>query len=765
MKRVLYILGICGLCHLSANAQYFLKGEVRDETKHSVPSATLRLLDKDSAFVVGCVSDENGLFSFTDIKQGSYILAISYIGYSPQTISFDMPQANHSLPVITLRNDNVMLDAVTITGSSFIQKKDHLLIVPEKKQVKHAFSGYDLLYNLMIPGLTVDRKNKTVTGITGEATLYINGVKADMREVQYMQPKDIERIEYYTLPTTGPFTGDAASINYITKTYKSGGYITVDGEQTIGYQKGDYNLGAKLSHKNTTYTLFGGYNLRSYDGVKNENTEELFLEDYTIRRVTANDGAAFKGNQQYTQFKVSNDTDKRNLSAMASFVRDAKPYDDQNGLLHYTGQEEQIIRSFDQNNSESLRGSINLKGTFIINEHKQWKTRLNGSFTKNRYDRIYMEGKQNAVTNANEDLYSFDAQVAYLYQPNKSNSLYSRLTHFHNVSSSLYGGDYDSWQHLWTGETLLQVDYTHMFGQNVTLMVSPGATCMNYKLHGDGLRKFLYFRTNAWVRYVINPKQWAGIGFSLGNDQPNISYMNTANTAIDLYQIKRGNPDLDNTRLFTAFALYEATLHKLFNFQCRLWYTQNDHNIYTNYYLEKNKLISSYASDDSYNTANAEASISSRISDNLRMNLRFTYGYMYVPGKSNLSQKNFTTSFDVNYLIKAFAINAYVRTPEKILDAERLAFRKTPVSYGMSLRYSGKKWMAEVGTENPFSKHLHYREWANYGVYTYNRMQTSRIYQQTAYIKLAYTFDFGKKTAKESNDVDKSINSAILKAK
>ena len=86
-----------------------------------------------------------------------------------------------------------------------------------------------------------------------------------------------------------------------------------------------------------------------------------------------------------------------------------------------------------------------------------------------------------------------------------------------------------------------------------------------------------------------------------------------------------------------------------------------------------------------------------------------------------------------------------------------------PVSYGLSVRYSGQNWMAEAGTENPFTKHVYYREYADYGVYRYNQVSTSRIYQQTAYVKLAYTFDFGKKTSRESNNIDRSINSAILK--
>lgn len=73
--------------------------------------------------------------------------------------------------------------------------------------------------------------------------------------------------------------------------------------------------------------------------------------------------------------------------------------------------------------------------------------------------------------------------------------------------------------------------------------------------------------------------------------------------------------------------------------------------------------------------------------------------------------------------------------------------------------------MAEVGMENPFTKQVRYREHANYVIYKYDQERTSRIYQQTGYIKLAYTFDFGKKTSRENIYIDKNINSGILKAK
>ena len=753
------------VCVFNLQAQQTLTGNIMDENKMELPYSNVQIFSLDSIPLQGTTTDSLGRFTIQDVKTGKYLLSASYIGYVTQIIPFDMPTTDYQLPPIILKTDRVVLDEIKVTGNSFIQKKDHLLVIPDKQQAKHAFSGYDLLYNLMIPGLTVDRKNKTVTSFAGNATLYINGVEADMREIQNLQPKDIERVEYYAMPTTGPFAGDAAAVNYITKVYKTGGYITLDGEQTIGYTKGDYNVASKVLHNNTSYTFFGGYNMAKYDGIEAEKNEDLFLQDYTIYRKTVNDNARYKGNQQYAQFKVSDNTKKRDLSASASFVHEGTPRDEQNGILNYSGQENRSILSFDGEDNESHKGNINLMGVFYIDDRQFFKVRLNGSYTKNRYNRIYTEGEQHSFSNANEDLYAFDVFLGHNYKPNKKNSLYSSITHFHNISSTLYGGDYSSWQHLWKGETLFSTVYNHTFNEKIMALIAPGVSWLNYKLHGQDLQNIWNLRLNAGIRSTLNAKQWVFLIFAVGNNQPDISYLNTANQTIDFYQIKRGNSYLDNTQIYTILGMYEGSFHPLFNVQGKFYYEHNENNIYTNYYVEGNKLISSYASNNSFGTTSLEIAISSRFSENFRTNVNLKYNYMNVPEVLGLHENNFFASLDVNYFIKSFAINAYAKTTERKLDQSTLIYTKTPASYGLSVRYSGKNWMAEVGTENPFTKHQHYREYADYGVYRSNQVQTSRIYQQTAYIKLAYTFDFGKKTSRESNSVDRSINSAILKAR
>ena len=172
------------------NAQYLIKGRVLDRTQNGVPYSTIQLTLTDSTFVKGEVADSLGNFLLKDIQKGNYLLRISAMGYKTQIESINI-DSDKVLPLCILKESEVVLNDVVITGTSFIQKKDHLLVIPDKQSQKHAFGGYDLLYNLMIPGVTVDRNAKKVQSMAGEAKLYINGVEADMREIQNLRPKDV----------------------------------------------------------------------------------------------------------------------------------------------------------------------------------------------------------------------------------------------------------------------------------------------------------------------------------------------------------------------------------------------------------------------------------------------------------------------------------------------------------------------------------------------------------------------------------------------
>ena len=744
----------------SMQAQNKLYGTVENNGK-PLPYVTVRLLETDSTFVSGVTTDTLGKYVFSNIEKGNYLMALSSIGYKPRFIQIKMSDKNLEVPLVTLETENVVLGEVVIKGSSFIRKDDHVLVIPDKQQVKHASTGYDLLYNLMIPNIEVNKRTGTVSTFGGEVSLYINGEKADYRDVQSLRPRDIENVEYYDVPT-GKYANDVAAINYIVKKRQSGGYIFADGKQTIGYMAGDYNIGGKVAHGNTSYSFWGGHTMQKYKGSIVDKNETILFPDYTVYRNRETTAGNYRNNQQYMQFKVSNVNKKRNFSAQIALVRNETPSDENYDLLDYSGHYTYSTRSTDSKQEQNLSPSLRLFGNFNIGKNQTLEFTAKGSYTQNDYTRQYTENENNSLSDVKEDLYSFNLSANYNIKLQHQNSFGVDIRHYHNITSSTYAGDYPSWQHLWTGESMFMLNYSQRFGKHFTMILRPGLSWMNYKLHTEDVRRYCSLKTSSRFSYQFNKKQQLTLAADAGVNQPDISYMNNVDQTVDFLQIKRGNPCLDDMQLYNISLLYNGVFGKL-NVVGGTGYSIYTHNISPIYYLEGDKLIGSYRSDGNIYGLGIILNISYHVTDNLRTKLAFKYLNVQTRKNYNINLDSYSAILDINYFLKDFSINLFGKIPTEKIETTTLIVTKSPATYGASVSWSHKGWYIEAGTENPFTKHSRYREHADYGVYQYNQVQTSRIYQRTGYMKLAYTFDFGRKTSHDKNDVDRSINSAIMK--
>lgn len=386
-----------------------------------------------------------------------------------------------------------------------------------------------------------------------------------------------------------------------------------------------------------------------------------------------------------------------------------------------------------------------------------------GSYTQNDYTRQYTENENNSLSDVKEDLYSFNFSANYNIKLQHQNSFGVDIRHYHNITSSTYAGDYSSWQHLWTGESMFMLNYSQRFGKHFTMILRPGLSWMNYKLHTEDVRRYCSLKTSSRFSYQFNKKQQLTLAADAGVNQPDISYMNNVDQTVDFLQIKRGNPFLDDMQLYNISLLYNGVFGKL-NVVGGTGYSIYTHNVSPIYYLEGDKLIGSYRSDGNIYGLGIILNISYHVTDNLRTKLAFKYLNIQTRKNYNINLDSYSAILDINYFLKDFSINLFGKIPTEKIETTTLIVTKSPATYGASVSWSHKGWYIEAGTENPFTRHSRYREHADYGVYQYNQVQTSRIYQRTGYVKLAYTFDFGRKTSRDKNDVDRSINSAIMKA-
>lgn len=742
-------------------AQCSIAGKVTDLEGQSLSYISVQLFRVDSSFVTGTTTDTLGYYQFTKVSPSPYFIVFSSIGYKKQIVNANTTEKKNELPPVIMETDNIELNEVVVKGASVIRQKDRLLILPDKQQVKQAGTGYDLLYNLMIPGMEVDRIKGKVKTFGGEATLYIDGRKADYREVQSLRPRDIEKVEYFDTPS-GRYADDVAAINYVTRQYKSGGYVAIDGRQAMGYLNGDYNIVSKLSHGNMNYTLFAGYSMNKYKGDINDNHEYFIFPKYAIDRKTNTLDNKVKSDNQYVQLNIANQNKKRNLLAKISFVRNDAPDNFSRELLEYGGGHTMNKESSKTTNQSGNMPTIDLYGYFNLKNNQYIESSLAGTYANNSYSYNYLEDKYTTLTHTKEDIYTVRADIKYGIRWKERNALSLRIGHYHTISSSHYDGNNSSWQHLWTGQTLFYAEYNRMFKKNLTFSVSPGLSSLQYRLHNEKRISQISPRLKTNLTYRISSLHQIVFNGVLGNTQPQISQLSNAVQEIDSLIIKRGNPNLDNTIFGDVNFNYSGQFKNL-NLYAALHYERVEHVNTDEFFIKDGRLINTFRSDVSAHHHEGMLSATWKVSENFRLKMD---GYWSITSLfKGISDKSSSLSglIQMDYYWKNLSCSLYGKTSSKSFSAD-LIHRYEPAKYGLTARWSCGNWLVEAGAESPFTKHRQWKQSVTLDAYNYTNYVTGRIYQQTGFLKVIYTHNFGKKTARDDNNTNRHINSAILKA-
>lgn len=759
MKRIISIL-IVTFFFLSTYSQNTLQGRIEDLRKQGIPYTTIKLLQvNDSSFVKGLVSDSLGYFQTTMPQEGKYILIANSLGYDSNV---QIVETNKSSPIIvTLTSNSIALKDVVVRGSSITRKDTHLQIIPDKQIYKHTNNGYDLLYDLMIPNLQIDRQKGAVTTIGGTVTLYIDGRKVEYREVKGLKSKDILKVEYYDVPT-GKYAGDYASINIITRPMTTGGYISVDGTQQLAYQEGDYNLAAKVAHGSTSFTILGGYNRLHYDADKIEREEFFHFDNNEISRSYSSYEGVNKQNQEYVQLNILTKKKKYMLSEKLSLVRKECPIDQTDGVLFVNKVQTRTGQS-STNISSSLMPRLSLYGNFDITDKQYVELSLAGTYSRNKYSNMYQDDELNTSTKTTEDYYSADFYGKYgiILPHNISLSFHFGSVYMNTMSQ--YVGTYESWQHQWSSQNYVFVEYVQQFNK-WRLRIKPGASALYYHTKDADAVSHYIPQLQSTIFWQPTKNQQVALDVLYSNSYPTSSSLNTAEQIIDNLRIKRGNENLRPMDFFQGAVNYNVQIGSRINIASISNFSYQYHQYVEKYFEENGKLINTI-DDHNYSRSMVELlSLSWKATDNLRLKIDGVYNHTDVWGKFRTSFNSWRAYMNANYYCKDFAFRLWANTKGKEMMLPMIAVEKIPVNYGGSVNWNHKEWSIELGTVSPFHKNNEFIETLNVPVYNSQEHIISST-NRKFYIQAAYTFNFGKKTQKDWKNIDMNVNSAILKAK
>jgi hypothetical protein len=146
-----------------------VKGTVIEEdSRMPVEQAAIRLLNaKDSTLAQGAVSNDRGVFSVRNVKNGKYLLNITSLGFETVSRPLDISGRNRtvSLDSIEMREDMILLAEATVTAKAaeVTVRNDTVEYNADSYKVTEGSVLEDLLKKM--PGVEVDKEGKvTVNG-------------------------------------------------------------------------------------------------------------------------------------------------------------------------------------------------------------------------------------------------------------------------------------------------------------------------------------------------------------------------------------------------------------------------------------------------------------------------------------------------------------------------------------------------------------------------------------------------------------------------
>lgn len=217
-------------CNLACIAQS-ITGKIVDEQGNAIQFANVAMLQsKDSVFVKGVVSDENGSFILNTPHQNG-IVKVTCIGY--RTVFLNVTDDN--LGVIVLKEESMTLGDVIVKSSLPKSKlKNGAVITTVAGSILEKTGN---IYNLLdrIPNVTTQNGKINIFGI-GEPVIYINGKKVrDNTELDRLNPDEISTVEVKQNPGAQYASNVKAVIRINTKKRTKDGF----GFETRTFGKND----------------------------------------------------------------------------------------------------------------------------------------------------------------------------------------------------------------------------------------------------------------------------------------------------------------------------------------------------------------------------------------------------------------------------------------------------------------------------------------------------------------------------------------------
>ena len=545
-----------------------LIGRLIDNHNLPVEFANIQLLNpKDSSFLCGGVSNANGDFVIP-CQQKQALMKVSFVGY--KTICKLVPIAR--IGNVRMQANSYLLKGVTVEAARVVEKVDRQIIFPTKEQVKTASNGYDLLDNLSLPTIIVNRAERKVLSLKGgDVQIRINDVKASMQDVLALQPDEVTKVEFINVP--GLKYGDSnldAVINYQVRRRYAGyvsGVSTMQGTKA-GFNNSDgyFKYNVKKSEFSINYSF-------SYRSVEERSYESLGTYHLPTGETLHRNYLGYDSPFLYTTNNVQlgynlSEPDKYTLNVRLNFFNYNSPVRGMNQLYQESGKANQYL----QNNRKMLEQIPSLDIYYSLNMPHDQNLALNlvGTYIGTDYqyrmrEYTFNKSPDESVKNAPLTDYSYDAT-------GRKRSLIGEGTYSKNWKQMALsvGGQYNisHTDNIYVGSSNADTElkysnlylFTQLQGQQkwFSYQVGVGATRSSIHQGENGYSKWL-FRPQVTLQAKASDRLSFKWSSKITSDIPSLSDLSELRQYSNSFEARDGNSGLK------PFTGYNNTLSASWN--------------------------------------------------------------------------------------------------------------------------------------------------------------------------------------------------------
>ena len=313
-KTIAAFLGLALIFSLQLNAQNIISGNVQGINNEPLTGANIVIQNT----TIGTATDANGNYSIKELKDGNYILRVSFFGYGTieKKISLTGSNVTHNFKLIETSID---LNAVVITGTRTEKslKNTPVLTQSISYQELENKDATDIAQALemVVPGLEFSSqaqgKSISLQGIDPQYILFlVDGERLagdTYGDIDYSRINiaDIERIEVVKGASSTLYGSNALGgvINIITKT-PSNKLNLAASTRFSNYNTQNYrlNIGSKMGKFSTqtsvVYDKTDGYDLQEGNSYRTQEREDALVINEHLK-YALNDNFLLEGNLSF----------------------------------------------------------------------------------------------------------------------------------------------------------------------------------------------------------------------------------------------------------------------------------------------------------------------------------------------------------------------------------------------------------------------------------------------------------------------------------